>query len=165
MNSNSRFWTLSPIVLMVSAATQFLTIGYYWWHFEPRLSCDRLLYWGEWLDCLHGPSHIHVTMFEFAMGCWLIGGLAALLGRYLPAYVSVLLPLILAIVMTWFMIDQVRDHIYIYGELTASNFLLSIVSTAILLVFVAGPSTGGWLAGMRRRKWLRATRLSSAAAA
>lgn len=104
-------------------------------------------------------------MFEFAIGCWLTAGLTALLGRYLPAYVSVLLPLILAIVMIWFMVDQVQGHIYVYGELTASNFLLSIVSTTILLVFVAGPSTGGWLAGLRRRKLRRAMRLSGAAAA
>jgi len=138
--------------LVVSAVTQLLAVAYYWSDFDPRLSCDRLLYWGEWLDCLHAtPSHIHVIIFEFAIGFWVIAGLAALLGRYLPAYVSVLLPLILAIGTIWLMIKQVQGYTYLYGELTASNFLFSIFTTITLLIFVAGPATGGWLTGLRRR--------------
>src|SRR5829696_10586788 len=108
--------TASRAIWTVSVATQLLTVAYYWWNFDPRLSCDRLPYWTEWLNCLHAPFHTDVIISEVAIGVLLIAGLTVLLGRYLPAYVSVLLPLICAIAAIWAVMKQWQEQIYFYGE-------------------------------------------------
>src|SRR5262245_9495227 len=79
-------------VVLVSVAVQILFVTGAWWHFDPRLTCDRLPYWGEWLTCMHGMSHLHIVVAEFAIGTWLLAGLALLLGRYLPPYISIVVP-------------------------------------------------------------------------
>jgi hypothetical protein len=44
-------------LVLASIAAQMWGIASTWWTSDPRVSCDRLLYWGEWIDCLHGKSH------------------------------------------------------------------------------------------------------------
>jgi hypothetical protein len=53
-------------VVLISLAIQIMVIGDLWWDFDPRRSCDRLLYWDEWIACLHGTSHMYILSAEVA---------------------------------------------------------------------------------------------------
>src|SRR4051812_7504754 len=101
MNSRNGLRIAARTVLIVSVATQLLTVGYFWWKVDSQMSCGGFLYWDEWARCLHGRSYTYVKLSELLVGVWLIAGLATLLGRYVWAYVSVLLPLVLGIGAMW----------------------------------------------------------------
>src|SRR5947209_1401979 len=79
---------LGKIIVWISLVTQIVVIAIFWWQFDPRTSCDRLIYWGEWIKCMHGQSHIYVVFAEMAVSAWLAAGVGMLLARFLPVYAS-----------------------------------------------------------------------------
>jgi hypothetical protein len=154
--------TSACIVMLFSAAVQFLAIAYYWWDFDPRLSCHRLPHWGEWLECLHGDSHIYILAIEFAFAAWLMAGMAILLGRFAPVCLSVLLPVIATITATWLMIDYLLRHVEYYGALTLWEMVRFAGTAGLFLVYVVGPIVGAWLFEVRKRAVRRTVRSESA---
>jgi hypothetical protein len=138
----------------LSAATQGMIIGYLWWTSDPRLSCDRLLYWGEWISCLHGRSHPYITTTELALFVWLIGGIAMFLGRLLPIYLSAVLPGAAMSGFIWIMIKFWNESFKAFapfGEVGLAGILAYSIVVFILALFLLGPVAEGWLWGLGAR--------------
>jgi hypothetical protein len=141
-------------VVVISVAIQTLLIALSWWDFDPRLSCDRLLYWGEWIECLHGTSHQYILTIEFAVSTWIVGGVAMLLGRFLPPYISVLPPAAAVVESILLMIDVWHTALMPYwpfGEPTLRDIFDFAIVAGALAVFLVGPVTGAWLFGLSAR--------------
>jgi len=141
-------------VIVIAVAIQTLFIAFSWWDFDPRLSCDRLLYWGEWIECLHGTSHQYILTIEFAASSWIVGGIAMLLGLFLPRYISVLLPAGAAVASILVMIEmwdtQVTPYVP-FGEPTPRDIFHFAIVAGSGAVFLVGPITGAWLFGLSAR--------------
>lgn len=150
--------SVAKALVVISILTQVAVVAYACWDFDPRLSCDRLLHWDEWIDCLHGKSHEYVLAAENAVGSWVIAGVALLLARLLPAYVSMVAPGLVLIWIASSIADQIFLDIDLRGSPTAKEILVFMMSTAKLVIFMVGPVLGAWLLGVddraRRRRLL-----------
>ena len=138
----------------IAAATQVADIALSWWNFDPRLSCDRLPSWEEWLQCLHGVSHSHVIMTENALIAWIVAGAALLLGRILPPYISIVLPAVAAAGLTAHLARFWRESFVAYapfGETTLKDALTFAGTALPLTLFLLCPIVGAWLLGIYRR--------------
>jgi hypothetical protein len=141
-------------VVIISVAVQILFIAASWQEFDSRLSCDRLLYWGEWIECLHGTSHLYILAIELAVGSWLVAGTAMLLGRFLPRYISVFVPagasaaFIYGAIEYWYV--EVTPRIP-FGEPTLRDIFGFAIAAGLFAVYLVGPVTGTWLFGTIRR--------------
>jgi hypothetical protein len=146
---------IAALVLVAVAAVLHITlIAYTLWNFDPNVSCDRLLYWSEWFDCMHGRSHAYVWTIELALSSWIIAGVAMLAGRRLPPYVSVLVPGSIAILIGWFLTDYWRKTVVPYApfaQTTIWDAFGFMTMAALLVIFLAGPAAGTWLLGLCRR--------------
>ena len=152
-------------LLLISFAIQILFIAYYWWSFDTRLSCNRLQYWGEWIQCLHGESHLHIRLAEIAILSWPVSGLAWLLGRYLPPYISAIVPAGLIAAFVRYAIGQWHANVVPYAPFGETTFwdLLSFVTTyGLAAVYLLGPVVGTWLLGFATRVERRRLRVSTA---
>jgi hypothetical protein len=131
-----------------------LLITLNWWQFDSRLSCDRLPYWGEWIECLHGTSHLYIPMAEIAVGSWFVGGAAMLLGRFLPRYISVIVPARVAIAFIGFIVGYWYTAITPYrpfGEPIPWDIFRFAIIAGVLAVYLMGPVAGAWLFGLSAR--------------
>jgi hypothetical protein len=145
---------LAGAILLISVATQIVLIVYYWWNFDPRVSCDRLSGWGEWIVCLHGISHLHILAAEQAVGSWLVAGIAMLLGRFLSPYISIVVPGGAAATFIWFMIDYWHDAVTPYahfGVPTVWHVTVFTITISTLAAHLLGPVAGAWLWGLCAR--------------
>jgi hypothetical protein len=155
---------MAGAAVFISVAIQAIVIALSWWEFDPRLSCDRLLYWGEWIECLHGTSHQYILIIEMAVGSWLVAGITMLLGRFLPWYISVILPAGATAVFILWMIGYWHTAVTPYrpfGEPTLGDFFYFAMVAGPVAVFLVGPITGAWLFGLSaraRRLLLKASR-------
>jgi hypothetical protein len=147
------------VIMSVSVATQLLCIAYYILDFDPRFSCDRLAYGQGWFECMHESSHTYVMMTELAVVCWLVAGIGALLGRFLPAYISIFLPVAVAIGTVWYLVGLLREYIAAHGELYYSDVFLFARTAVILALYIVGPVTGAWLFGVHKRVVRSPTRM------
>jgi hypothetical protein len=146
--------TAAVAIVIVSIVTQALLIAYYWWNFDPRVSCDRLPHWGEWIACLHGISHLYILTAEQAVGSWLIAGVAMLLGRFVPPYISAIVPGGIAVVFVWFLIDHWHETVTPYahfGVPTVWHVTAFATVAAVIAVLLVAPVAGGWLLGLCAR--------------
>jgi hypothetical protein len=146
------------ILVLASLVGQAVIIGYSGWEADPRLSCERLPYWGEWIDCLHGRSHDYVTNTEAAICVWLVAGVAMLFGRHLPAYISVLVPGVVCAGFVSWMAETWRASVMPYAvfgrpELWDILFAKFVGEAAI---FVVCPVIAAWLLGWHARRERRA---------
>jgi hypothetical protein len=150
-------------IALTSVATQVLLLVYYWWDFDLRLSCDRLLYWNEWIACLHGTSHLHVLTAEFAIAVWVVAGIGMTLGRFLPPYISILLPVSVAVVLILYLIGYWQQDFRPRAEpiLSVRDIFNFSVTAGALAVFLVGPVAGAWLWGLFSRRHRRLLRLST----
>jgi hypothetical protein len=145
---------VAAVFLFTSLATQTLLIAHYWWEFDPRLSCDRLPYWGEWIDCLHGKSHLYLVLTEMALGSWLIAGVAMLLGRFIPIFISVIVPGGVAILVVWYMVVYWYEEVIPrapFGEPTARDVFVFALTAGVFAAHWIGPVIGAWLFGLCAR--------------
>lgn len=152
-------------IVLISVATQTLLIANSWWDFDPRLTCDRLPYWQEWIECLHGESHLYIQMAELAVGSWLIAGVATLLGRFLPPYISAIVPGCVAVGFIWFMNRYWHEAVTPYapfGQPTLSNVFAFTIVCGALATYLVGPVAGAWLLGLYARTGRRPFRVSTA---
>ncbi len=153
---------VASAIVVVAAVTQIVVIAYYWWDLGREVSCERLIYWGEWIECLHGYSHLYIQMTELALGSWLVAGLSMLLGRSVPAYISVVIPAALGFALFRFSISYWHQAVTPYrpfGGPTPWDILLFTMTIGVIAVFFVGPAIGGWLLGLNariRRRSLRA---------
>lgn len=154
------------VICLFSIAVQALLIAYYWWNFDPRTSCDRLPYWGEWITCLHGRSHIHIVVVEMAISSWLIGGIAMLLGRFLPPYISIFVPGAVTAALTSFAISYWHETVMPYAYFGTPTFWYVfefIIEIGTVGIQVLGPVAGAWLLGLCARARRRSLKVSTAA--
>ena len=150
-------------IVLLSIAVQASLIAYYWWNFDPRTSCDRLPHWGEWITCMHGISHLHIVIAEIAISSWLVGGIAMLLGRFLPPYISILVPGAVTTPLISYATSYWHETVMPYADFGTPTFW-SIFRFTIEIgaagIQVLGPVAGAWLLGLsaaRRRSLLTAT--------
>jgi hypothetical protein len=127
-------------VLIISVAIQMLFIAVGWLQFDSRPSCDLFPSWSEWIKCLHGMSHPFIMMIEGAVGCWLVAGIAMLLGRFLPPYISVLAP-----------VGVGAAYIYIAIKYLHEQAHFGVFVIGIEAVYILGPFTAAWLFGTLAR--------------
>ena len=141
-------------IACLGAATQLTLIVSAWWKFDPSLSCDRLHRWGEWLDCLQGRSHAYVITTEGAIISWAIAGAVLFLARFIPPYISILLPTIVVAGISAYLAD-IWHQAYVayapFGETTFKDALAFTETALPIIAFYVGPSVGGWLLGIYRR--------------
>jgi hypothetical protein len=151
-------------LVLVSIATQLLIIANDWWDSDPRVSCDRLPYWNEWIACLHGKSHSYVPMAEFAVGIWIVAGIAMLLGRFLPPYISGIVPASVAVVLILLMIGHWDEAVIPYapfGQPTLWDILRFTMTSGAFAAYLVGPVAGAWLLGVYARARHRPLRVSA----
>jgi hypothetical protein len=150
-------------VVLTSVAAQALILVYFWWDFDPRLSCDRLLYWNEWITCLHGTSHLYILTAESAVAVWVVAGIGTALGRFLPPYISILLPVGMAVVLILYLIGYWQLDFRPRAEpiLSVWDIFNFSVTAGALAVFLVGPVAGAWLWGLFSRRHRRLLRLST----
>jgi hypothetical protein len=142
------------VLVAVAAVLQIIMIAYTLWNFDSNVSCDRLLYWSEWLDCMHGQSHAYVRTTELALSSWIIAAIAVFAGRRLPPYVSVLVPGSIAILIGWFLTDYWRETVVLYapfGQATIWDAIGFMITAVLVVIFSLGPAAGAWLLGLYRR--------------
>lgn len=137
------------VLVIVSLAIQIPFVAYYWWDFDPRLSCHRLQHWREWIDCLHGESHLYILLAEIIVLSWLVAGIVWLLARFLPPFISALVPGCLALALVWYAINNWHANVVPYapfGETTFWDTLSFVTGFGIAAVYVVGPAigTGYW---------------------
>jgi len=145
---------VGAIIACIAAATQLTYIASAWWSFDPRVSCDRLPGWGEWLECLHGNSHAYVTTTEAAVVSWAIAIGALLLGRILAPYFSMLLPAAIVALFSLYLADLWRQSFVAYapfGETTLKDALAFAETALPITLFFVGPIFGAWFLGIYRR--------------
>jgi hypothetical protein len=156
MTDGKRKWlrTAGRAILLVSIAVQIFIIAKEWWAFDPRQSCERLPYWGEWIACLHGHSHAYIRNAEAAVVVWLIAGIAMLLGLFLPPYISAVVPG-LAIVV--FVLSMIRYwHLAVlplgpFGQPRSEDVVFFVSWLPVTAAFFVGPIVGAWLAALDAR--------------
>lgn len=147
--------TLGRGLVLIAFTMHVLAIAIYWWGFDPRLSCERLPGWGEWISCMHGSSHVHITMAETAVVCWLIAGITLVLGRSVPFYISIILPVAIIGCFIWGTIVYWHQDVTSYmpfGETTLSQKMIFTVNVGMVFIYVVLPAAGAWLLGMNARE-------------
>ncbi len=87
-----------------------------WWKSDSRIVCNRLHYWSEWIDCLHGKSHAYIPLSKIALFVRFIAAIAMLLGVLLPAQVSVLLPALVAALLGTGFIENWHTSVMPYAH-------------------------------------------------
>jgi hypothetical protein len=151
-------------IVFSSIAVQAWLLAFYWWNFDPRTSCDRLPYWGEWITCLQGISHLHIVITEMAISSWLVAGIAMLPGRFLPPYISILGPGAIGAALISYAMSYWHETVTPYADFDTPTFW-SVFRFAIEIgavgIQVLAPVAGAWLLGLsarvRRRSLLTAT--------
>lgn len=166
------FRIVSWSVLLVSLVIQALSITYRWWDFDPRLSCERLVRWDEWISCMHSHSHLYVSYFELAVGAWLAAGIAASAARMLPPYISVIAPGGVIALWFWEMTNYWNEDVVPYAiihypfEVPTPTIVLSFAVTAgYLAAYMVAPVAAAWLLGFQartRRRLARQQKLANA---
>ena len=154
-SKRSALRTAARVLVIVSLVGQAVIIGYSWWEADPRVSCERLPHWGEWIECLHGRSHDYVTNTEAAICIWLVAGVAMLFGRYLPAYVSVLVPGVACAGFVSWMVSTWRTAVMpyaVFGEPELRDVLLFAKLVGELTIYVLFPVIAAWLLGWHARR-------------
>jgi len=142
MKANANLHLAAVVVVAAAVAIEALSVAADWWRSDPRLSCEHLLYWGEWIDCMHNSGHLYVPDLEALAVSWTIAGVAMLLGRFAPWYVSLVLPAAAAGILVM--------SILVLGP--NQLFLGSYVLSALLLAgFMCAPTIGACLYGMSAR--------------
>jgi hypothetical protein len=147
-------------LVVVAVLTQVALVAYLWWDFDTRFSCDRVPSWSEWLACMRGPVHLHIRTLEVAAVTWLLAGVAWLLGRFLPPYISIVVPGIVAAGVVSELVDRWQTNItpfVPFGEASFDDALAFATSSGPLLPFLAGPAAGAWLLGVHARVHRRAS--------
>lgn len=148
---------------LVSLAFQVPSIVFLWWNFDKRLSCDRLLYWNEWIACLHGQSHLHILALEFAVAVWAIAGVGMALGRFLPWYISIFIPAGMAVASIWILVGHWHEDFRPRTDpVLSSQDILNFSSTAgAVAIFFVGPVVAAWVVGLCGRRRGRLLRLAT----
>jgi hypothetical protein len=149
LRSNCQYagYSLAVIALIF----QLLAIIVAWWNSDPRITCDRLPGWREWVSCLHGLSHLHVWFIEASVAAWAIAGLALVSGRRFPSYVSALLPLMMAGFFAFGTGLYWKNNVVPYmnfGEATHQQLVDFAVVEGLVLVILVFPVVGSWLLGL-----------------
>jgi hypothetical protein len=156
--------TTAATIVLISIAVQACLIAYYWWDFDPRTSCDRLPHWGEWITCMHGISHLHIVIAEMAIGSWLVAGIAMLLGRFLPPYISIVVPGAVTAALTSYAMYNWHETVMPYADFGTPTFwsvFRFTIEIGVVGIQVLGPVAGAWLLGLNARARRRS--LSTAA--
>jgi hypothetical protein len=139
---------------------QICAIVTLWWDFDSRTSCDRLQSWREWLSCLHSSSHQHVLKVEYALAIWAIAGLVLILAKRLPAYVSVLGPLVITIVFAAGQGLLWKTNVVprmVWGEPTGDQLMQFAFAVGADTIFSLFPLVGLWLIGLNARRMEKAS--------
>jgi hypothetical protein len=147
-------WIAALIIALVAAALQIVMVVGVWSQFDSRLSCDRMISWDEWFACMHGQSHQHILAAEMSVGTWAIAGVVGTLGRYLPPYISFILPAGMAIVLASLLIRVWPEWLRRLAVPSVSfsdilNFTLIGGTVALVLL---GPSVSAWFLGFHKRR-------------
>jgi hypothetical protein len=132
------------VLLLMSLAGQVLVIIIV----SSRFSCGETPDWGDWLACLHEGETSPVLMAEGCVVVWLIGGIGGLLGRFLPPYISVIVPVGVAVAVIWFVYENLDLPDQLPPLWYMSIFVIGAGGIAIVL---GGPVVGAWLWGFARR--------------
>jgi hypothetical protein len=137
------FRVVAVVVFLISLAAQIFLVFAVWFIAGPRPRCDHLIGRGQWIACMHELPYF--ILAERCLIVWLIAGISGLLARFLPPYISAIVPVGLAVAYAWFL--------YANFELHGGVFV------TIAALFMAGPVAGAWLWGIsfrgRRRALLR----------
>jgi hypothetical protein len=147
---------------VISAATRTMVIFSEWWNFDSRLSCDRLLYWGEWIACLHGQSHLYITSTELAAGIWLIAALTFLLTRSVSPYFAIVFPALVTASLVAYGINYWHKSFIPFtavGGPSSWEIFMFAKMVAGIVIYLVGPLVAGWLLGLYARAQRRAARL------
>jgi hypothetical protein len=151
-------------ILIVSIVMQTLCLAVLLFDYDPRTSCDRLSYWSEWIPCMHGRSHLHIVVAEIVIFGWVLGGVASVLGRLAPPYISVIVPALTAALIGWFAIAHWSERVVPYanfGVPTLVDSLVFILDVCVFAFVVAGPTFGAWLVGLHSRAERRSFQAST----
>jgi hypothetical protein len=142
-------WVAALIVALIAAAAQIAVLVMLWSRFDPRLSCDRMIHWGEWLACMQ--PHEQIFFSELAVAAWTIAVIVGTLGRFLPTYISFIFPAGIAILLVLFLIrfwlEWSRSH-----TTSFSDVLYFISNAGLFLLFALSPSVSAWLLAFHKRK-------------
>src|SRR5215510_347259 len=151
-------WAAAFIVAVVAAALQIAIVVGLWLQFDSRLSCDRTIYWNEWLACMHGQSHMHIILTELSVATWAVAGIVGTLGRFLPPYISFIFPagmaIALASVLVGFWHEWYRPRTA--PTLSFSDILNFILAASAVALISVGPSVSAWFLGLHKRTGRRA---------
>jgi hypothetical protein len=131
------------VVLSIAVVVQLGSITQYWW--DPPL-CDQRLDWQHYVDYINGRFHREIVgAIEVVAGTWLVAGVAGLLGRFVPPYLSVWLPAALFGV-TVMLANDYWDHRSDPEDTLAYWKLVSP-----WLACWCAPAIGAWMAGVSAR--------------
>jgi hypothetical protein len=151
-------WVAALIVALIPAALQIAILVGLWLQFDSRLSCDRMIYWNEWLDCMHGQSHLHIVFAEVSVASWAVAGVVGTVGRFLPPYISFIFPagmaVALALVLVGFWHEWYRPRTA--PTLSFSDILNFTLAAGAVALISLGPSVSAWLLGLHKRTGRRA---------
>lgn len=141
------------VVVLMALAGQILIVIANWWMFGSRRSCSHLIDWAEWIACVQGDFYFAAAACAIL---WIVAGIGALLGRFLPPYISAIVPLGMAVAVIWFALKDLN----LSESLTPLYAFLFVITDGLIAMPFAGPVVGAWLWGLSRRR--SPLRLSSA---
>jgi hypothetical protein len=146
-------------VALICLVLQVYLVGTVWLSFDPGVTCGRQLSWGDWIECLQ-ETHSHVQLAELAFGTWAVAAVGLILGRFLPPYVSMLIPIGAAALVTLGLTEYWRNE---FGIENDENIVMASTGTLTSGAVVVGPVVAGWLWGLcNRGRRQAAVRLATA---
>jgi hypothetical protein len=127
-------------ILVISIVAQVLSITTSFIEFDPR----------------HGRSDLYVVLAGIAVFGWIAGGVAGILGRFSPPYVSAIVPAGMGTLTVLFVVDLARHANYNVPTLARS--LAFTLDVCVFAFLVAGPAFGVWFLGFHTRALRRSIR-------
>jgi hypothetical protein len=143
-------WVAAVTIALIAAAVQIALFVVLWSQFDSRLSCERTIYWNEWLACMHGQSHVHIVFAELFIAAWATAGIAGTLGRFLPPYVSFVFPVGIATALALLLIAYWHEWSKL-RTVSLSDILYFTINAGLFGLVSLGPSVSAWLLALHKR--------------
>jgi hypothetical protein len=144
-------WVATITIALIAAAVQIMLFVVLWSQFDTRVSCERTIYWNEWLACMHGQSHLHVVFAELSIAAWAIAGIVGSLGRFLPPYISFVFPAGIVIALAVLLIAYWNEWTKL-RTVSLSDILYFTINAGLFVLVSLGPSASAWLLALHKRK-------------
>jgi hypothetical protein len=132
-------------VLAITCITHALIVVYVFWGFNPVKECQHIARAIEKTKCpdFYANVALHVVLVTLAL--WVVAAMVLIIARFLPWFISLALPLLLAVGLVWVVVQIWREDNL---SNLSSDWVSYFESGAIgALAYAAMPMIAAWCLG------------------